>query len=70
MQSMGMSEKPFWPMPVDGKPSRPVYSWTMTQDSGLLASCSTFSTRYLKIVFDAESLVCSATVSAMPNCDL
>lgn len=70
LKRLGMNDKPVWPMPFDGEPSRPTYLWRMIQDKGLGDICRTRSNRYLEISIDAETMVCAAEVSVLPQCDL
>ncbi|MBE0580276.1 hypothetical protein [Devosia sp.] len=70
LKGLGMNDKPIWPMPFDGEPARPTYRWRMVQDAGLVDICRTRSNRYIEINIDAETLVCAAEVSVLPQCDM
>jgi hypothetical protein len=69
LKGLGMNGAPTWPMTFNGEPSRARYSWQMMQDKSLWDICATHSNRFLQINIDAETMVCSAEVSVLPQCD-
>ena len=69
LKGLGMRDAPIWSYPFDNQESRPVYVLSVVQDKGLVAACRDHSQRYLRIEIDAETFVCTATVSVRPTCD-